>query len=152
MEEAGSSKGKQGKKKKKKRLEKKTSPEKDKRKEKNTSSNVIVSQRRKKCVNKNVRTTGIKKYNITTLQTKPRNTEFKRKEVNRGGKKTGSAGSPSVHVPPKLQSSKWLAGALRPSWRLVSYGLALSVTAVFTLVASLCTPGAPAGHTQLCRR
>lgn len=84
---------------KKKRLEKKTSPEKDKRKEKNTSSNVIVPQRRKKCVNKNVRTTGIKKYNITTLQTKPRNTEFKRKEVNRGGKKTGSAGSPSVHVP-----------------------------------------------------
>ena len=41
----------------------------------------------------------------------------------------------------------WLVGTVRPTWRLVSYGLVPSVTIVFALVASLCTPEAPAGHT-----
>lgn len=41
----------------------------------------------------------------------------------------------------------WLVGTLGTTWRLVSYGLVLSVTTVFTLVASLCTAEAPAGHT-----
>lgn len=44
----------------------------------------------------------------------------------------------------------WLVGTFRPTWRLVSYGLVPSVTTVFIIVASLCTPEAPADHAYLC--